>query len=75
MYFSTRILKPVFNGESRLVALFIVMAKIPLTIVPAFLIEASHPSSFVPLHSHPSPKCPLVRKIHPNENSGSVPDP
>lgn len=42
MYFSTRILKPVFNGESRLVALFIVMAKIPLTIVPAFLIEVSY---------------------------------
>lgn len=54
MYFSTRILKPVFNGESRLVALFIVMAKIPLTIVPAFLIEASHPSLLsifiIPLH-------------------------
>lgn len=41
MYFSTRILKPVFNGESRLIALFIVMAKIPLTILPAFLIEVS----------------------------------
>jgi len=41
MYFSTRILKPVFNGNSRLIALFIVMAKIPLTIVPAFLIEVS----------------------------------
>lgn len=39
MYFSTRILKPVFNGNSRLIALFIVMAKIPLTLVPAFLIE------------------------------------
>jgi hypothetical protein len=41
MYFSTRILKPVFNGNSRLIALFIVMAKIPLTILPAFLIEVS----------------------------------
>lgn len=41
MYFSTRILKPVFNGNSRLIALCIVMAKIPLTIVPAFLIEVS----------------------------------
>jgi len=41
MYFSTRILKPVFNGNSRLIALFIVTSKIQLTLVPAFLIEVS----------------------------------
>lgn len=41
MYFSTRILKPVFNGNSRLIALFIVMFKIPLTALPATFIEKS----------------------------------
>ncbi|KAK8866056.1 hypothetical protein IAR55_001207 [Kwoniella newhampshirensis] len=39
MYFSTRILTPVFKNNSRLVALFIVILKIPITILPAFLIE------------------------------------
>lgn len=40
MYFSTRILKPVLGGgNSRLVALGIVIVKIPLTMAPAFLIE------------------------------------
>jgi hypothetical protein len=42
MYFSTRILKPVFGSDnSRFVALFVVMFKIPLTLVPAFIIEVS----------------------------------
>ncbi|WVQ82698.1 hypothetical protein IAT38_004830 [Cryptococcus sp. DSM 104549] len=39
MYFSTRILTPVFQSNSRLVALIIVIIKIPVTILPAFLIE------------------------------------
>ena len=39
MYFSTRILKPVFSANSRAVALGIVAWKIPLTILPAFIIE------------------------------------
>ncbi|WWD17742.1 hypothetical protein CI109_102183 [Kwoniella shandongensis] len=39
MYFSTRILTPVFGDNSRMVALFIILLKIPLTILPAFLIE------------------------------------
>ncbi|ORY33758.1 putative vacuolar membrane protein [Naematelia encephala] len=39
MYFSTRILKPVFGGNSKLIAILIIVFKIPLTIVPAFLIE------------------------------------
>ena len=39
MYFSTRILKPVFSGNSRSIALGIVCFKIPLTILPATIIE------------------------------------
>jgi hypothetical protein len=44
MYFSTRILTPVFQGNSRYIALGIVMMKLPVTTLPAFLIEVS-PSS------------------------------
>ncbi|WVR06010.1 hypothetical protein IAU60_003038 [Kwoniella sp. DSM 27419] len=40
MYFSTRILTPVFQSNSRLIALFIVITKLPITTIPAFLIEA-----------------------------------
>lgn len=39
MYFSTRILKPVFNGNSRTIALSIVIFKLPLTALPALVIE------------------------------------
>jgi len=39
MYFSTRILKPVFGGNSRLLALLVIVFKIPLTVAPAFIIE------------------------------------
>ncbi|RSH92765.1 hypothetical protein EHS25_008211 [Saitozyma podzolica] len=39
MYFSTRILTPVFQGNSRYIALAIVMMKLPVTTLPAFLIE------------------------------------
>ncbi|ORY24486.1 putative vacuolar membrane protein [Naematelia encephala] len=39
MYFSTRILKPVFGGNSKLIAILIVIFKVPLTAVPALLIE------------------------------------
>ena len=39
MYFSTRILKPVFSGNSRSIALGIVGFKLPLTVLPAFIIE------------------------------------
>ncbi|WVN89847.1 uncharacterized protein L203_105077 [Cryptococcus depauperatus CBS 7841] len=39
MYFSTRILTPVFGNRAQLMALFVVMIKIPITIVPAFVIE------------------------------------
>ncbi|WVQ62040.1 uncharacterized protein L199_000174 [Kwoniella botswanensis] len=39
MYFSTRILTPVFQSNSRLIALFIILTKVPITILPAFLIE------------------------------------
>ncbi|WWC58633.1 uncharacterized protein I303_101177 [Kwoniella dejecticola CBS 10117] len=39
MYFSTRILTPVFQSNSRLIALFIIITKIPITCLPAFLIE------------------------------------
>jgi hypothetical protein len=41
MYFSTRILKPVFNGNSRMIALSIVIFKLPLTALPAIVIERS----------------------------------
>ncbi|WWC66404.1 uncharacterized protein I206_100306 [Kwoniella pini CBS 10737] len=39
MYFSTRILTPVFKSNSRLIALFVIIIKLPITCVPAFLIE------------------------------------
>ncbi|KIR55568.1 vacuolar membrane protein [Cryptococcus gattii Ru294] len=39
MYFSTRILTPVFQGNSRLMALIVILNKLPITILPAFLIE------------------------------------
>ncbi|WVO17288.1 hypothetical protein L204_104980 [Cryptococcus depauperatus] len=39
MYFSTRILTPVFGKRAQLMALFVVMIKIPITILPAFVIE------------------------------------
>ncbi|OXC64238.1 hypothetical protein AYX13_06302 [Cryptococcus neoformans] len=39
MYFSTRILTPVFQGNSRLMALIVVMIKLPITVLPVFLIE------------------------------------
>jgi hypothetical protein len=42
MYFSTRILTPVFQGNSKYIALGIVMLKLPITVVPAFLIEVSY---------------------------------
>ena len=41
MYFSTRILKPVFQANSRSIALGIVLFKLPLTTLPAFIIEKS----------------------------------
>ncbi|OWT36454.1 vacuolar membrane protein [Cryptococcus neoformans Bt1] len=39
MYFSTRILTPVFQGNSRLMALIVVLIKLPITVLPVFLIE------------------------------------
>ncbi|KAL7419433.1 Bifunctional purine biosynthesis protein PurH [Cryptotrichosporon argae] len=39
MYFSTRILSPVFPGNAKVVALGVVLLKIPVTVTPAFLIE------------------------------------
>ncbi|WVW82458.1 hypothetical protein I302_104468 [Kwoniella bestiolae CBS 10118] len=39
MYFSTGILTPVFQSNSRLIALFIIITKVPITMLPAFLIE------------------------------------
>ncbi|WVQ70835.1 hypothetical protein IAR50_000360 [Cryptococcus sp. DSM 104548] len=39
MYFSTRILSPVFQGKAKLLALFIVLIKLPITAIPAFLIQ------------------------------------
>jgi hypothetical protein len=41
MYFSTRILTPVFQGNSRYIALAIVLLKVPITVLPAFLIEVN----------------------------------
>ena len=41
MYFSTKIMTPVFQSNSRYVALAIVVLKIPMTILPAFLIEVT----------------------------------
>lgn len=43
MYFSTSILKPVFPGNSRLVALIVLLFKIPPTILPAFIIDRLGP--------------------------------
>ncbi|AAW42626.2 vacuolar membrane protein, putative [Cryptococcus deneoformans JEC21] len=37
MYFSTRILTPVFQGDSRLMALIVVLIKLPITVLPIFL--------------------------------------
>ncbi|WVQ97572.1 hypothetical protein IAU59_004686 [Kwoniella sp. CBS 9459] len=50
MYFSTRILTPVFQSNSRLIALFIIMIKLPTTVAPAFLIErvGTHPLLLYP---------------------------
>ncbi|WWC86392.1 uncharacterized protein L201_001268 [Kwoniella dendrophila CBS 6074] len=50
MYFSTRILTPVFQSNSRLIALFIIITKLPITILPAFLIErlGSHRLLLIP---------------------------
>lgn len=39
MYFSTSILKPIFQDNSKYIALSIVLLKIPITTTPAFLIE------------------------------------
>ncbi|ODO07145.1 hypothetical protein L198_00724 [Cryptococcus wingfieldii CBS 7118] len=39
MYFSTRILSPVFQGKAKLLALFVVLIKLPITMIPAFLIQ------------------------------------
>ena len=41
MYFSTAILKPIFQDKSKYIALCIVLLKIPITTTPAFLIEVS----------------------------------
>jgi hypothetical protein len=49
MYFSTRILNPVFQSNSKYIALGIVMLKLPITVVPAFLIEVSGPTPIKPL--------------------------
>ncbi|OCF33909.1 hypothetical protein I316_04251 [Kwoniella heveanensis BCC8398] len=50
MYFSTRILTPVFQSNSRLIALFIIIIKLPITATPAFLIErvGTHPLLLYP---------------------------
>jgi MFS family permease len=45
MYFSTSILKPIFQDKSKYIALCIVLLKIPITTTPAFLIEVC-PSPF-----------------------------
>lgn len=39
MYFSTSILSPVFPGSAKLVALIVVVLKIPATVAPMFMIE------------------------------------
>lgn len=39
MYFSTRILTPVFKTNARYIALIIILVKIPTTLVPVFLVK------------------------------------
>ena len=39
MFFSTRVLEPVFKGSSKTIAVLIIIPKIPLTLLPAFLIK------------------------------------
>lgn len=41
MYFSTRILTPVFQSNSKYIAVFIILIKIPMTLVPAFIVRVS----------------------------------
>lgn len=41
MYFSSKILSPVFQGDSKLVALFVMAIGIPFNFVPGFLPEVS----------------------------------
>jgi hypothetical protein len=41
MYFSTKILSPVFQGDSKLVALFVMAVGIPFNFAPGFLPEVS----------------------------------
>lgn len=41
MYFSTKILSPVFKGDSKLVALFVMAVGIPFNFAPGFLPEVS----------------------------------
>jgi len=45
MYFSTRILTPVFQNNSKYIALAIILTKIPMTLVPAIIVRVcSFPS-------------------------------
>lgn len=72
MYFSTRILKPVFNGNSRLIALFIVMFKLPLTALPALIIEKTGTRPILLFSSFTMIICSICLAIGLNINSAAL---
>ncbi|ORX36061.1 putative vacuolar membrane protein [Kockovaella imperatae] len=72
MYFSTRILKPVFSANSRMVALAVVAWKIPLTILPAFVIERAGSKPILLVSSGFMAISALLLAIGLNANSGPL---
>lgn len=72
MYFSTRIMTPVFPGNAKVVALAIVMWKLPITASPAVLIERIGAKPLLIIPTFVMALASLVLAIGINQSAGAL---